>query len=543
MIRVPPKGPDNADIMIVGEAPGSEEEKRMEPFVGSSGQELTKMLHEAGIARTECFITNVCKTRPPGNEIKKYYSKFTNTTRIPGPELTQGIEELREEIRRVNPKLIIALGDTPLWALTGERGITKWRGSLLEAEGCPVLPTYHPAAILRMWSWRFIAVHDLRRAKRYLDTGFPKPEYMFTIRPSFGTAMEILKNLEVKLNAMPMHLSVDIETRDKHIACIGIGWSKTEAICIPFMCVENVEGYWTLEEETAIVSMLFKVLTHPNIRVSGQNFIYDLQYLARRWGLTTDLWIDTMIAHAVCFPSMPKGLDFLSSMYCEYHKYWKDESKEWDPKLGEEQLWIYNCKDCVVTWEVAETLDRVIDKLELRKQFDMKMDEVHPVLRMMLRGTLIDRKRRDSMMWELQEAMQEREQFFESLDVDGGLQLVKSKNAKRWYRSPVQQVRLFYEFYGVKPIRNRKTGRPTVDDEALPVIAKREPLLAPICDRMVEYRSLGVFLNTFVMAPLDHDFRMRCSYNPVGTETFRFNSSADAFGFGTNLQNIPKGDE
>ncbi len=59
---------------------------------------------------------------------------------------------------------------------------------------------------------------------------------------------------------------------------------------------------------------------------------------------------------------------------------------------------------------------------------------------------------------------------------------------------------------------------------------------------MQRYRSTGVFLSTFIQAPLDHDRRIRSSYNPVGTETLRFSSRADAFGFGTNLQNIPKGE-
>ena len=165
-----------------------------------------------------------------------------------------------------------------------------------------------------------------------------------------------------------------------------------------------------------------------------------------------------------------------------------------------------------------------------------------PVLRMMLRGVSVDMKRRDEMMWELQDAMQEREAWLESLDLTGGIPLVKSKTAAPWYRSPTQQRKLFYDIYGVKPVRN-KYGKIGVDDDALTEIAKREPLLAPVCDVLQEYRSLGVFLNTFVLVPLDHDKRLRCSYNLVGTETFRFNSKADAFGYGTNLQNIPSGGE
>ena len=123
-----------------------------------------------------------------------------------------------------------------------------------------------------------------------------------------------------------------------------------------------------------------------------------------------------------------------------------------------------------------------------------------------------------------------------------GIKLAVAKNAKPWYTSARQQQTLFYTIFKLPPIRNRKTGKPTCDDTALVEIGKKEPLLQPLCTTLATYRSLGVFLSTFIQAPLDHDKRIRCSYNPVGTETFRFNSTTDVFNYGTNLQNIPTGD-
>lgn len=102
---------------------------------------------------------------------------------------------------------------------------------------------------------------------------------------------------------------------------------------------------------------------------------------------------------------------------------------------------------------------------------------------------------------------------------------------------------LFYDDLRVPVQRNRKTGNASLDDKALTKIKDRVPVLAPLITTISDFRSLGVFLSTFVQAPLDSDGRMRCSYNIVGTETFRFNSSENAFGSGTNLQNIPKGNE
>jgi uracil-DNA glycosylase family 4 len=82
-ILVPPSGPTEARIMIVGEAPGAEEEARGTPFVGASGMELDRMLHEAKISRSECFVTNVARERPLGNDINQFIAKSRKKWRFP----------------------------------------------------------------------------------------------------------------------------------------------------------------------------------------------------------------------------------------------------------------------------------------------------------------------------------------------------------------------------------------------------------------------------------------------------------------------------
>jgi DNA polymerase-1 len=99
----------------------------------------------------------------------------------------------------------------------------------------------------------------------------------------------------------------------------------------------------------------------------------------------------------------------------------------------------------------------------------------------------------------------------------------------------------FYDQLNFKPIIGRKTGNPTLDDEALHTICNRDPVIKPLVDKIHELRTLNDFLSTFVKAPLDRDRRIRCSFNIAGTETYRFSSSKNAFGSGLNLQNIPAG--
>lgn len=551
-IRVPPSGPKFARIMIVGEAPGTTEVKRGEPFVGASGNELTNMLHEAGILRSECYITNVVKFQPPGNKIEAFYEKLTPKNVIPGPLLFQGIKELWEEIHTVNPDLIIAFGNTALYATTGERSISKWRGSIMESappladinpsRTWKVIPTYHPAAILRMWSWRHIAVQDLRRCAN--EAKFPEirtPEYTFHIRPSFREVSEYLSRAEAALAQGVVKISCDLETLARQISCVGLALSRTEAICIPILTKDNPEGYWSPEEELAIVLRLKRILTHPNARVFGQNFLYDCQYFARYWGFIPRHTDDTMVAWHTVFPGEKKSLDFISSMLCEHYVYWKDELKDYKAYPDdEEKYWLYNCKDCVYTFENMENLWRILDQVVLTEQYNFLMDLHGPVLEMMLRGTRFDTTRRDELSMELWNTMSQYEARFQTMLPQADF---APKAKSTWWKSPVQLKKLLYDECGCPIQVNKKTRRPSTDDESLEALKQKQPLLKPLFQAIQEYRSLGVFKNNFLDTPIERDSRIRCSFSIAGPETFRFASSSDAFGYGTNLQNIPKGNE
>jgi hypothetical protein len=529
--------------MIVGEAPGADEEMRGEPFVGASGHELSKMLHEAGINRSECFITNVARERPFGNDIGNFIAE-TKKDRTPAhvqvrdkwvlKPIVDGIELLRKEIEMVKPNIIIALGNTSLWALTGMWGIMKWRGSMLVCDWAPqvkVIPTLHPAAILRQWENRSIAVADIKRAARYRNgEPYPIPDWRFIVRPSFDRANKTLYALLNILEDNKLEISFDIETRAGHIACAGLSWSDTEGICIPLMCVENDEGYWQEPEEAVLVYLLYKILTHKNVSVVGQNLLYDSQYTFRHWHFIPRVTQDTMISHHVAFAGLPKRLDYQASMYCKYYRYWKDDSKNWDPKMGEDQLWVYNLEDCVRTAEVAQAERETIAKLNLQEVEQFQQSMFWPVLKTMIRGVRIDKAGRAKMTSELLEELAKREQYFINV-------LGHELNP----RSPKQMMELFYEDLQLPKQLKRGTGKPTLDDDALSRLCSKEPLIKPLVKAITEYRSIGVFLGTFVQAPLDADERMRCSYNVCGTETYRLSSSENAFGSGTNLQNIPKG--
>lgn len=539
-----PTGPTNAKIMLVGEAPGQQEERQGVPFVGASGQELDRMLHEAGILRSECFVTNVCRFRPPDNKIEAWIPKRKKDI-LPGfqpclgkivhPHVVSGVQLLLKEIELVKPEVVIALGATPLWALTQKEGITSWRGTPITIQVADrpvtVLPTLHPSYILRQWSMRAWAVLDLKKAKAISTGAGPKTvERTFTIRPSFKEATDYLEALLHSLNQDRVFpISCDIETRArKHIACVGLATDTRSAFCIPFMCVERPEGYWSLEEELTIIKLLRAILCHPNARVGGQNFAYDAQYFAKEFGFVPHLNWDTLTAQHVLYPGTPKDLGTLSSMYCDDHEYWKEEGKEWDMNTGEEQLWTYNCKDVVRTLEIFHAQCDALAKASLLPIFEFQMELETYIIEMMLDGIRFNRSATPFLGAQLESLMQNRLKRIEHI-------CDHPVNPS----SPQQLQKLFYQDLQEKVIKSRKTGQPTLDDDAFQKIAERNPILRPLIYLILDYRSFRVFKSTFVEAPPSLDGRMRTSFNINGTYTFRLSSSSDAFDQGMNLQNLP----
>ena len=324
----------NPEILIVGESWGNEERRMRLPFMGKSGQVLEILLKETGIDIDTCLFTNVVSERPMNNDMSMFFH-LTQTARAtkeesvrglyPKENVINGLRRLFALIDKVQPKLIIGLGNYTLWALTGAcfeiksekgryvpTGIGNYRGSQLYSGRTPFLPTYHPAATFRTYAWRAMIRHDLKvRVPKALIDNWHSPGHNYIIRPSFDTVMEKLVMLQIvageyaRAKESPfLHLAVDIETRNEFIACLGIAWSKDEAMCIPILSTQKGKkaGYWSLEEETDITFLLQKLLTHPNVRIIGQNFAFDVQYISAQMFFTPHIAEDTMIKHHCCFP-------------------------------------------------------------------------------------------------------------------------------------------------------------------------------------------------------------------------------------------------
>lgn len=541
---IPPKGPINARIMLVGEAPGEQEVRQNEPFVGPSGLILNQMLAEAGITRSECFITNACQQRAPYSKISNWVAekkkdrtpahKFFRGIHCMQPVI-DGVSELERQLQLVKPNVVVALGGHALWALTGETSITKWRGSEMAGlTGFKVVPTYHPQYIQHNFSSKWTSVLDLKRARREsADGAVFQPQWKFEVRPTYDQARMRLNWLiaqaeKALTTGTPLMLSVDIETRGhRHIACVGLAWSPLEAISIPLMCLERPEGYFDLEEELTLIRQL-KIL-FPICRIVGQNFTYDQQYFCKEFGIEPRLYHDTLHSQHTLYPGTPKDLGYLSSIHCEHHFYWKDDGKDWDLETGEDQLWTYNCEDAARTYEIALSQQKALSVARLVDLNDWRCSRLAPaVLRMMNRGVRYDTASVPALITAIDKAIAHRQS---RIDHMAGHPLNPGS-------SPQMQA-FFYTDLNEPVIKHPKTKQPTLDDAALTLIGDRNPLLRPLVTTILDKRSLAVFRNNFLEAATSADGRMRTSFNISGPYTFRFSSSEDAFGAGMNLQNLP----
>jgi uracil-DNA glycosylase family 4 len=153
-------GHPNAELMLVGEGPGAEEDRQGLPFVGAAGELLTKIIQAIEMTREEIYIANVVKCRPPGN-------------RDPQPdEVTACRGFLEKQIALIRPRAIVALGRVAAQTLLGtDAPIGRMRGQWYKVQGIPAMVTYHPAALLRNQALKRPTWEDMQQVRDLLRSG------------------------------------------------------------------------------------------------------------------------------------------------------------------------------------------------------------------------------------------------------------------------------------------------------------------------------------------------------------------------------------
>lgn len=329
------------NVVIIGEAWGKDEALHKRPFMGATGRELNRLCEEAGLLpegsanrmgwnnyerdliyyEAGIHLTNVFNFQPPGNRIEDLCDKkWGNLPPIrPGKYLREDflpeLERLKAELREHKPNLIIAMGATALWFLTGQGAITKTRGTVAPTPYGKMLATFHPAYLMRgEWRLRPVVVFDLIKAQRESTHPDIRRPARFVYIPD---TIDDIERLLPELRAAE-RISIDIETAADQITCIGFAWTKQHALVIPIFDQSKPDkSYWNHNDELEAWKLIRRIceLRVPKV---FQNGLYDIHFLWRRYGIApAECRDDTMLLHHALQPEVQKGLGFLGSIYSD----------------------------------------------------------------------------------------------------------------------------------------------------------------------------------------------------------------------------------
>lgn len=569
-------GPRNASIVVIGEAPGADEVREGLPFVGYSGKLLRECLGAAGIDPESVFFTNLCRYRPPANELRAFHDRKG----VPNDKIIQGLTLLKADLDAIKPNLVIALGNYPLHYLTGRgnwkpdsgyTGISNYRGYVLDgraiAAGLKVLPTYHPAAATRDYSLKHLIQFDLGRAAS--QSKFPEirgPRRCLVVEPEGAELEAWIKWLLGPTGSAPDaichdriiqagvdpnevqsdgYISADIEYIGSKLLCVGFTRSAKLAVILPTRTIADVD--------------LVRGILLSGIPLCFQNAMFDCSILEWFYDIPCLKYLlhDTMIAMHAAYTEFPKDLGFIGALQTEWANmppwwegidgdFWKMVKKLRDAgATGEawhevEKAYLpYNGGDVCATHEAMQAL--LSDELTnpaIRNTYLHEMSLIRPLWRIGKRGVRINL----SAMQQLAVSLQEEAELLAAgvAHIAGG-----SVNVK----APQQVAKFLYDTLNLpkgartKPTSRFPDGQWKMDDTTLAELSlKATNDRQRVAIRLIrDARERLDLVSKFCEIELDDDSRMRCHYDPAKTTTGRLSSrSFYPTGRGANLQNVPK---
>jgi DNA polymerase I-like protein with 3'-5' exonuclease and polymerase domains/uracil-DNA glycosylase len=391
---VPPESHAHATIAAVGEAPGEQEEKLVRPFVGPSGNEFMRAARMAGLRRSDFHITNALLCRPPGNELKKLLAKISKWNKKEAKEAKaekRKAETMKTPLECCAPRLeaeltgfsdFITLGGVGTKAVAGTSGsILGLRGGLMELDRHPgqpnggsirVMPTIHPAFVLRQQKWAHVFRNDMAKAARW----FRGTATWVPPKVTYNPGPETLRRFLADRNKIyTFDIETDgIECLTAHIRCIAIG-DDTDVMVVGFRSntqPKDREGLFLdfYDQLTAFTvgAILVQFFADPAITKCGHNAgYYDRIVLREQMGVDPIPVLDTILLHRNVESELPHSLAYVASLYTEAPS-WKTGREGNKLALGgesDDELHEYCANDVVIT---ARVLPPLAGQVALRKQ-------------------------------------------------------------------------------------------------------------------------------------------------------------------------------
>lgn len=513
---IPGIGSVQPKLLIIGEAPGKYEDEQGIPFVGPTGKILDECLFKAGIRRSDCYITNVVKYRPPLNDLKKLH--------LIGIDIGQSMQELWDnEINKLHPNCILAIGDLALQAVCDCSGILNYRGSILTARDgkTKVVATIHPAALFSHGgedskgglSWVYLKLIEadiIRAAEESLSPVISLPNRTLSIARNSLDVHRFFREYEKFDRA-----AVDIESINCVPVCVGFAFNKHHAISIPLlrsigdnklcdMGDNELDETWRMIDEQL-----------RRLKIIGHNFMYDEYKLSLIGFETPKVYSDTLIKTRVIFPELPdKRLCVVSSLWTR-EPYYKDDGKEF--KLGKikfDNFLTYNARDCAVEFEVDEAQE--VDLLSLAEKYkvplhsyyyDYMMSKHKFYLKLQMTGKRVDMVRKKELLIKYTKMAKE---VHERLSEVIGHEV----NVKSY----PQMFELLYKIMKFK-IRKRD---PTSEDSIVALMGNcKDKVKKGILNDVLEERRIRDQKSRQISFSPDYDGRCKSAYNISATETCR----------------------
>lgn len=560
-IYVPGRGPLNARLVVLGEAPGRQEEAQRRPFVGASGQLQEGYMQRVGINPHDVRYENVYPFLPPG--------RGGNITAIAKEELVIWQEDCLARLDALSSvQLIVPVGNTALHCLTGMQAISLRRGSMyqwknIHGREVKIIPTIHPATILRDTTLEYRTVRDWERIARELERGSEViyPERKFMLDPPAEKVWEWFG-----VNSTHEYLTIDIETnpKAKKLLCVGFSLSADLGIALS----------WTAKNREIIAQLCgcekAKVLW---------NGLYDLYWLRMHNIEVRNYHYDGMGIHHMLRPNDRHSLAYVTSLETDepYYKGGDDEDdeKEWArEKIDWYALLEYCARDNMVEYEVTmeKLWKQVIERGLEDRYFERYVALYEPLLDMMTHGIRVDTK-----LMEEQYAQYIREALDCKSAAEGligrPLFTITGKARQAVYkrmcgealtegdekallrlRTPLPEVEedilekgisgkvlmeVVYKEWRMTPYK--KDGKVTVNEHALrqmlaKVEKRGEAKKVEFLKQVLRYRFVKKLSEFYHPSRVDGDGRMRCEYT-YNTRPSRLASRKNPMGGGANLQN------
>jgi uracil-DNA glycosylase family 4 len=522
-------GPVNADVAFVGEGPGETELRRGLPFVGGTGKLLWECVSKYDLDRGNVYTTNVVKRQislsRKGSERHQVYRD----------ELDKWIGLLQWELSQLpNVHTVFVLGNYALEAIVGLESITKWRGSVLDAE-LPngkvgkVVCSFNPAYVTEQREPKFEPFFrmDCAKLRQVLDGKFKKYEIDAIINPTYRETLALIKDLR-RANKP---VALDVEAINRELACIGLSNDPHRATCIAFR--DLYKNRFTLSEECDILCAIQDLC--DSHKMVAQNAQFDAYFSRLHVWLDIKFWYDTLLAHHTLFPQLPHNLAFMVAQYTN-HPFYKDEGKQWQEGGDLDSYWEYNCKDTALTFRIME---RTLEELKRERMdeffFNHVMRAQPHLVEATVHGVAVDLPVKDRILELVREDVAQAKAKFH----DYVHQLTGEKNYNPNPNSPPQMQELLFD-------KLKLVGRGRSTDEANRNEITKNPKTPALAKEMLtaldKFKEEDKFRGTYAEARVSEDGRFRCEYKQFGVSKAPGRLSSSQLLVekdGANMQNQP----